>query len=422
MKSPAATRIAAATWAVTVALALPAVVLLARNYPSLGGILSSPATVNGVLALTFAIVGGLIVARRPGNLIGWIFCVEGIANGLATLAVQYARYTLQTQPGSLPGGVWAAWLGSWSWVPGLGLLALLLLLFPDGHLPSSRWRPVAWLALAWIVVNIASIAVRPGPLLSSAPTVRAVAATNPLGIADAEAVLRAFGTFAISILALLWLASIVSLILRFRRGGDLARQQLKWFLYAAALFAAAFLASLLPGLPDELSVASEGLKLVAAALLPASVGVAILRHRLYDIDRLISRTLAYGALTATLALVYYCGVVAFQGGLRGISGQTSDLAIVASTLGIAALFQPLRRRIQRFIDRRCYRRRYDAARVVGAFSASARDEVDLSHLTTHLLEVVDETMQPAHVSLWLIAPPGSGHRNVFRDDSRTVVA
>jgi hypothetical protein len=348
--------------------------------------------IDAALALTFPAVGAVIASRRPGNAVGWIFCVVGLCGGAEVFTVEYGVYALVTNPGSLPAGVIAAWIGTWIWLPSVTLTTtFLLLLFPHGRLLSPRWRPVAWLAAAVTVAGTALLAVVPWELLDPG-----VPAENPVGVEG----LRYLGIAPPAPIFLLGIPttvlSAISLVLRFRRSRGEERQQLKWFVYAGVLVVAAlFVPLLLPG------VASSLLQLLVMPALPMAAGVAILRYRLYDIDRIINRTLVYGALTAILALIYLGSVVVLRGLVFGFTGASSQLVVVASTLAVAALFSPLRRRVQGFIDRRFYRRKYDARKTLEAFSSRLRDETELGVLNDDLLGVVRDTVQPAHVSLWI---------------------
>ena len=387
------------------------VVLLLQNGPSAGGTGTWGTTNNTfiypVVVLVFTLVGALIASRLPGNSVGWISLAIGLALGLAGVANEYNVYTLQTRPGSLPGGEYMAWLENWVWVPSVVLIGtLLVLLFPDGHLPSRRWRPVAWLAAAVVVSGSASEALFPGRL-AEAPTV-----TNPFGIESARSALELVSMGSFLLLPLCVVASALSMVLRFRRAAGEERQQLKWFASAAALLAGAFSLVVVGGIiGDVMGRGASSLALKTAqdvvtlsfAGLPIAMGIAILRYRLYDIDIVINRTLVYGSLTALLAALYFGGVAVTQAIFLALTGQEEQpqLAVVVSTLVISALFNPLRHRIQSFIDRRFYRRKYDAAKTLEAFSARLRDETDLEALNRELVGVVRETMQPAHVSLWL---------------------
>jgi len=382
-------------WVLSIALATAGLFFLGLNYRDLRGIMSTAFTGNGIIALVYPTVGALLVSRRPDNRIGWLFCAQGPIHGMAVFAGQYGRYALVTQPDSLPGGVWMAWLGSWAWAPGFGTLAMFLpLLFPDGRLISPRWRPVAWIAAFLVALGTVSFALRPpgsvGPSsISSAITIQGV-----------EPVLRVLPGIVVLMVVPAWLACVASLILRFRRSQGQERLQLKWFTYAVAMYFVAIVGSAVL-LPEY----AAGFQILSAPIMPAFLGIAILKYRLYDIDIIIRRTLVYGVLTATLAFVYFGSVVLLQQLSRALTGQQqSEFVTVISTLAIAALFNPLRQRVQAFIDKRFYRRKYDAQQVLASFSASVRDEVALHQLSEHLRDVVEETMQPTQVSLWLRAP------------------
>ena len=336
----------------------------------------------------FAVVGVLIASRRPSNPIGWLFLVFAVVAAIVAFADRYASYALVEHPGSLPAAEWVAWLSSGIWHPAFGFFVFSFLLFPDGRLPSTRWRPVAWVAAANYFMG-AVIGLLWGPLFGEFfPYAEPPFRLPGYGIADV-----AFGVFLLLNFSLLVL-SAVSLGLRLRRAAGVERQQLKWFVYAVALFAFVF--------PPSVFALGDGrLIIFLLPLVPAAAGIAILKHRLYDIDVLINRTLVYGALTAMLAALYFGGVVVLQYALRATTGQESGLAVVASTLIIAALFNPLRRRIQGFIDRRFYRRKYDAARTLEVFSARLRDDTNLDRLGDDLVSVTWETVQPEHVSFWM---------------------
>jgi hypothetical protein len=393
MSARITTALAWSIWALSVAFAGLGLLLMFLN-GSFEDLLDESLGIDAALALAFPTVGAIIASRHPSNAIGWIFCTIGLCGGAEVFSVEYGTYALVTNPGSLPAGLIATWIGTWVWLPSVTLtITFLFLLFPHGRLLSPRWRPVAWLAAGLTVVAVVFFALAPWDLLDPG-----VPARNPFGIEG----LRHFGVavatpvFVIGIPTTL--LSVASLVLRFRRSRGEERQQLKWFVYASVLSVGAVL------LP---SVASSLLQLLVLPLLPVAAGIAILRYRLYDIDLLINRTLVYGALTALLVAVYVGSIVVLQGLLRALTGQESQLAIVASTLAVAALFSPFRRRIQGFIDRRFYRSKYDAAKTLEAFSAKLRNETDLDALSDDLVGVVRETMQPAHVSLWLRSDSGS---------------
>jgi hypothetical protein len=350
--------------------------------------------------MAFAAVGALVTSRRPENPIGWILCAVGLSNLLWAFASKYAIYALITREGSSPGAEVMAWLGmGWIATLGWGLMATFLpLLFPTGKLVSPRWRPVAWLTAIVLALAIVAQAITPGPMTEELPAI-----TNPIGIESVDVIIPVVENVAMSLLTAAVLASVASLIVRFRRSRGDERQQLKWFAYSAALLTISILLGLMSNFMPVLEFGPYGsaLQILGVCSIPIAVAVAILRYRLYDIDILINRTLVYGSLTATLALTYLGSVIALQYGFRAISGGTSQLAVVASTLVIAALFAPLRRRVQAFVDRRFYRKKYDARRTLETFSATLRDETDLEALNGELVGVVRDTMQPAYASLWL---------------------
>ena len=361
--------------------------------------------VGGAFFLAFPLVGALIASKRPKNAVGWLCLAVGVLWALSGVFDYYGYYGAAT-PGSVPFPVVMAGISDWIWVPAVGLLGTyVLLLFPGGRLPSRRWRPLAWLSGAVILLLSLGIMLAPGSL-DNLGGVR-----NPFGIEGADW-LTAGAYVLLPLLPLCMLASALSLVLRYRRSGGEERQQIKWIAFAASVvvvvYAIAMIASFV--FPAE-SWTTAGsvwwLNLLTYAVLssftlvPIAVGIAILKYRLYEIDLLINRALVYGPLTAMLALVYFGGVVGLQAALRSLTGQESTLAVVASTLVIAALFNPLRRRVQGLVDRRFYRRKYDAAKTLEAFSARLRDETDLDTLANGLVEVARGTVQPAHVSLWL---------------------
>jgi len=347
---------------------------------------------------TFATLGALIASRRPGNVIGWIFCVTGVAGGVQIFSGQYATVALFSDDTRLPGGAIAGWLSTLMQSSVVAAALFLILLFPTGSLLSPRWRILAWTAGLSIVASLISLALLPGPLRDFR------AARNPFGIEGAAVILEPIEAAGGVVFLLCFVAAIVSLILRFYGSQGEERLQLKWFAYAAVLgFVAILFGSVL--VPASLDDRFGTLVWTVAPLgLPVSAGVAILRYRLYEIDLLINRTLVYASLTATLALVYVGGVASLQHAFRALAGGESRLAVVASTLAIAALFVPLRRRVQGFVDRLFYRRKYDAEKTLEAFSGRLREETDLERLGGELVSVVRGTVQPEHASLWLRPP------------------
>jgi hypothetical protein len=350
--------------------------------------------INLITLLPFSVIGALIVSRQPRNAIGWIYCGVGLLVGLVALAHGYADYWLASGSGIRSLAETAAWFGSWTWIP-LVLVptSLLLLLFPDGRLLSPRWRPVAWCAGIGIVGYALSSALETGGL-GDYPKI-----PNPYGV-DSPLV-GMVGLAGVILAGCSTVASTVSLIVRLRRAGSEQRQQIKWFAYGGVVVVGTIVAS---GFVSIWSVPASILIISVALLgLPVFTGIAILKYRLYDIDIIINRTLVYGSLTIMLAAVYFAGVVGTQYVFRAVTGQERlpQLAVVVSTLAIAAMFNPLRRRLQAFIDRRFYRRKYDAAKTLEAFSSKLRNETDLGALSVELVSVVRQTMQPEHVSLWL---------------------
>jgi hypothetical protein len=304
--------------------------------------------------LSFATVGALVASRRPKNPIGWILCIMGLATGASFFAQGYADYALIVRPGSLPGGEIAVWNLSWSGNILTVAPTFLLLLFPDGRLPSRRWRPVAWVAAGATIVNVVGAAFRPGLLDDDYAMV-----TNPLGIGGRFGdLLNLLNVAGGALLAGALFLSVISIVVRLRRSRGEERQQIKWIVHAGAVMVAAFLAgSVVPGGSGPVADLLWALGFMALVGIPVAAGIAVLKYRLYDIDVVINRTLVYGALTAMLVGVYAGSIVVLQGLLRAFTGQESQLAIVISTLAVAALFNPLRRRIQSFIDRRFYRRK-----------------------------------------------------------------
>ena len=344
--------------------------------------------------LAFPLVGALIASRRPENPIGWICLAAGLF--WMFIIVESSIPDSATYPVIIDA------LLQWTWVPPVGLLGIyMILLFPDGRLPSRWWRPFAWFSGAVIVLASVAVTLSPGPL-EGHPGV-----SNPVGLEGHSMAAQVLIGPPV-LLPLCILASAFSLVWRYRHSGGEVRLQIRWVAFAAACvgitFAVTLVGALFPAAEQErpLWVALlQDAVLISYAGVPIAIGFAVLRYRLYDIDLLINRSLVYGPLTAIFALVYVGGVVGLQATFRAVTGQESTLAVVASTLTIAALFSPLRRRVQALVDRRFYRRKYDAARTLAAFNARLREETDLDALSNDLVEVARDTMQPEHVSLWL---------------------
>jgi hypothetical protein len=335
------------------------------------------------LAVGYSVIGAIIASRLPNHPIGWICCAIGLVAAVDHFAGEYALYALLAQPHPLLGGKAMLWLQGWFWMLFVGLIVFLLLLFPTGRLPSRRWRPFVWVSVAVI---------SGGVIWSSAisPDVGFNAPPSPVQL---------------SVLLLGGVAA-GSVIVGRRSASGVERQQIKWLLYVGPLF---FVASGIHIGFYYFWLAQRSWGLWASYLLvavgglsgPIAIGIAILRYRLYDIDTLINRTLVYGSLTAILVAHYFGSIIWLQIAFVELTGQRSTLAVVASTLVIAALFRPWHRWVQAFVDRRFYRRKYDARKTLEAFSAKLRNETNLDALSDDLVGVVRETMQPAHVSLWL---------------------
>ena len=356
-----------------------------------------------VVAVGYSVIGAIIASRLPNHPIGWICCAIGFIAAVESFSGEYAVYALVAHPDSLAGGEAMLWMSNWVWIFMFGLIVFLLLLFPNGRLPSNRWRPFAWFSAAVSVVGAILAAIAPdstpGPN-SEANALRSL--PNPFGI---EALPNLQQPVQVLVLSVGLVAAASLVIVRLRNARGIERHQIKWLIYASAMLSGALILkdtvfSPLGGTQWGLWV---GYVLVAVGGLggPIAIGIAILRYRLYEIDTLINRALVYGSLTAMLVAVYFGGIVVLQRTFVALTGQQSTLAVVASTLLIAALFAPLRRRIQSFIDRRFYRSKYDARKTLEDFSAKLRDQTDLEALNDNLVRVVTETMQPAHVSLWL---------------------
>jgi hypothetical protein len=359
--------------------------------------------INAVGIAGAPLLGGLIASRRPRNPYGWVWLVTGLSLALNVLAQPYTAYAMVVHPGSLPAPLMVSEVLGLGWITFVTSIPFVLLLFPTGRLPSRRWRFLTGVVLA------AGSALLPLGLLS--PESAFIPSKNPFAVGGiAGEIITTIVQILVYVIFAAVVLSALSLVLRYRRASGVERQQLKWLALAALVVGGTIVSDTL-GLDRLLGDVVWNLLDAAGILgLYVAVGVAILKHRLYDIDLIINRTLVYGTLTGTLALVYFGGVTAAQALLRILTVQEHlpQLVVVASTLVIAALFNPLRRRIQGFIDRRFYRKKYDAAKTLEAFSTKLRDETDLQALNNDLVGMVKETMQPTHVSLWLRPQAGVG--------------
>jgi MFS family permease len=385
--SPRAARLIAWTLSV-LAIALAVSGLVFAHFNDLTErVLQGSSMVDVVFALSTPL-GALIASLRPRNPIGWLFCALGIDSGITVFALEYGSYGLEARPGALPAAEFVYWVGSWVGVLGFLFGVFLFLLFPSGIFLSRSWKGVAWVATGVTFIAAITDAVSPWPTHPSLDF------GNPLALEASPGPIAAVRGVAFTALILCLTASAAALVMRLRRSRGHERQQLKWFTYAAIV--AALVSVFAP-----LHVPTwEILAPLTYALLPIATAIAILRHRLYDIDVLIHRTLVYSALTAILGAVYFALVLMLQFVFNPLASQ-SDLAIAGSTLAVAALFRPARTRIQRFIDRRFYRARYDATRTIEKFSERLTERIDLETLNAELVGVVQETLQPEHVVLWL---------------------
>jgi hypothetical protein len=406
-ESPAAPRrwpagLAWALWALTV-LGLLATAWLDRLLRQAGrpdlAALPASAVPLAVAAVSAATVGAVLAGHRPRHPVGWLLVGLGLSETLHDLTYSYTRYGLVARPGSLAGAAYLAGLNNGVGVGAISFAGFVLLLTPTGRLPSPRWRWWARIAAAAALLWLLGSVVDPAPLRPEYPEIG-----NPLAVPALFGPLDGLVFAALVVLVALVVAA-GSLVLRFRRAHGTERQQLRWLAWGAALAAAALIAAI-AGLAtgdDDFTLVNLGLG-VSAAVLPLATGAAILRYRLYDLDRIVSRTLAWGLLTLLLGLGYAAIVL----GLGRLLPAGSSLAVAAATLAVAAVFQPVRRRVQELVDRRFNRRRHDASQTIAAFGARLRDQVDLDTLTGELLAVVDQTIQPTRASLWLRPTGRSG--------------
>jgi hypothetical protein len=405
MSPRAATRLAWSLWLLAMALVALSVLLGVRNAATVAAFVAD-ALVIVPMVVSFATVGALIAARHPRNPIGWLFASFAAITGLVLLASEYASYALVTAPGSVPGGDWAAWLGAWSLGFTIAIPAFIFLLFPDGHLLSPRWRPLAWLIVANGILGVALAALSNLAVADFSPF-----ASSPIQLPRGGAI-RAIYNANQAVGAAVLLGSALCLVVRLRRARGEQRQQLKWVAYTATVGFAAFAIVALVGWPEPVVVATVAFPAIAIA-----AAIAIFKYHLYDIDRLISRTLVYAILTLVLGLGYAGVVLVLGQRFGGVTRHPPSWAVAGATLAVAALFQPARRRIQQAVDRRFNRRKYNAATTIQAFSTRLRDQIDLDTLSTELLAVVDQTMEPTRVSLWF-RPSTQGSSGTARSEAR----
>jgi hypothetical protein len=378
-------------WAVTMTITATAI-----GYDALHPLPASMASQSGngldmVVGLTFivafATVGALLAWKRPENPIGWLLSGSGLAYALGGFGLLLIHFPRTRTLGN--------WLG-WAWLFGLGLCVFVVLLFPSGSLPSRRWRPVAWVAGAGLAGWVLANAFAPTIITADSPV------PNPVGVTGAPGkIFTAMAGASTALLAVTGLAAVLSLVFRYRRAQTAERAQLRWLVYAGGLIVVAFLAETLSekvvGPGATATNLQDAIGSGAAALIPVAIGVAVLRYRLYDIDRIISRTVAYAIVTGLLVGVYAGLVLLATHALR----VHTPVAVAAATLAAAALFTPVRRRVQHRVDRRFNRARYDADQIAAAFAARLKDTVELSSVRDDLTGIVSRALEPAHVSVWI---------------------
>ncbi len=373
----------------SVACTVATVVILAGSYglsvPDAWGFRGFPA----ILAVTFTWAGAALTWRRPKNAIGWLLLQVGVVAAMQAFLSEYSLVGVVGRTTPLLGAVFAGWLVSWVWLNEMTVVGVfLLLLFPDGHFLSPRWRAVAWFGSISAVVGAFALAFDAGPL-NNAPF-----ANNPYPLFDdPQITLFSRAMIGVAVAALL---AAVSLFARYHRARGVERQQLKWLAFQGVVLALAVSV----GSFDQADKWASVFLIAAIALVPVMVGIAVLRYRLYDVDVVINRVIVYGLTSAAIAITFFAGIVVLQAALRPITGG-SELALAASTLLCFALFQPVRRNVQSTVDRRFYRARYDAGRTLDAFASRLSGEVDLDAVRADLVEVVQRSIQPAHVSVWL---------------------
>ena len=348
-----------------------------------------------VIVASFGLVGALVATRQPRNAVGWILGVVATALTVATFGQYYATFSLRAFEGRLPGTVALAWLARLPMVPAIvAVVVFIPLLFPDGRLLSRRWRWLVAFDAAVLAASLLPVAFQPGPL-SANPAI-----VNPIGSAAVFGLVGPINDIApLILLVFAFPMTVLSMVLRYRRGTTIERLQLKWFAAAAIFTGVWFAAPPIGPIPDI----GWTLVLVSVSLVPIGIGVAIFRYHLYDIDRIISRTIGYAIVTLTLAVIFAGAILLLQADLAFLTGGNA-VAVAASTLLVAALFQPLRRRVQRVVDRRFNRSRYDAERTVALFATRLRDDLDLETLSADVLGAVAQTVSPATVGIWIRQP------------------
>jgi hypothetical protein len=384
------TRAAPPVVTLSVIALIPTVALLARL-----GLLTDPMVLGSfVLVLGFLAVGLVTTVRRVGNPIGWLLLWQGVVAGISLLSAAYGMYDLEVAAEPLPGGSLLLWTSSWIWLASLAVSPVIHVLFPDGRLLSRRWAGVIWLALASMALAMAAIAVAawplPGPALLEGPSWGPeLDPPPPLALVG----LALFGVAEA--------ASLTAMAIRLRGAKGDEREQIKWFLYAGSFVILGITVEVVLGVP--ITIASW----LGGMVVPFAIAVALFKYRLYDIDRLINRTLVYGLLTALLGSIYAVAVLVLGQVFGGVASNPPSWAVAGITLAVASLFQPARRRIQAVVDRRFNRRKYDAGKTIEAFSVRLRDELDLDALSVELLSAVDLTVSPTNASLWLRPPEPS---------------
>ena len=367
---------------------------------------------NFTIPLLFSGLGALIISRQSSNRVGWLMMIIALAS--VNPAPSLLRNIPVPPASPTPGLLLLIWLDNGGWVPVIFPILLIPLFFPTGSPPSIKWNWVAWLAIGMMLFFLVALPFNK----DIGPISEAWRITNPIGFLSADFWNGPFMIFWGLGLATVALSSVVSLYVRYRQAQPTEREQIKWLLYAGALFASVYsLVDVFSLGTSSFSVFVDILFVISILGLPVAIAVAILRYRLYDIDVIIRRTLQYTLLTGSLALVYFGGVVLLQGVFERMTGKgDSALITVISTLGIVALFNPLRKRIQDFIDRRFYRQKYDADQALAQFAVTARDEMELEGLTRELVQVVQRTLKPESVSLWVAEQEGktAANRPIFR--------